>query len=96
MDNKEMIQNFGDMVEATERMSKPWQEELKSQKKHSLILMLATNLFWMIIVGMLIVFAYIPVETTTSYSQNQNQDTMDGEAYSQSQSNDYQSTTSGN
>lgn len=92
MDNKEMIQNFGDMVEATERMSKPWQEELKSQKKHSLILMLVTNLLWMIIVGMLIIFAYMPTEDV-SYSQNQQQD---ADSYSQSQSSDYQSTTNGN
>lgn len=92
MDNKEMIRNFGDMVEATERMSKPWQEELKSQKKHSLILFIVTNVCWAIVFVFLIYNMYKPVETTTQYQLEQ---TQDSDNLTQSQHYDYDSTTNG-
>lgn len=59
MDDKEKIQSFGDMVDATEKMSKPWQNAV-----HKLIIALCvTNLLWALIVAMLVWFAYMtPVE----------------------------------
>ena len=82
--DQETIQNFSDMVNATERMSKPWQDECerlhKSADKTKLALVV-TNLFWAVIVGLLIWFAYMtPVEST------QNQTLPDGtqtQTYSQ-------------
>lgn len=68
--SKEMIQNFGDMVAATEKMSQPWQDECQRWKdicekktKSNALVTILTNLFWAIIVGMLIWFAYMtPME----------------------------------
>lgn len=54
-ENKETIQNFGDMVNATQQLSKPWQEHTR---RLTLALIL-TNLFWAIIVGMFVWFAYM-------------------------------------
>lgn len=69
MDEKtKMIDNFGDMVNATERMSNPWKETVWKLLK-ALVL---TNLFWAIIVGMLIWFAYM-----TPIDSSQNQDFSD-------------------
>lgn len=57
MDN-EKIQNFADMVDATEKLVKPWR-----------IISIVTNVLWAIIVAMLIWFAYMsPVD------MGQNQD----------------------
>ncbi len=74
--NKEMIQNFGDMVNATERLAKPWQDEcerwkqtMEKKTKHHTIRMIATNLFWMIVTAMLIWFAYM---TPIDADQEQN------------------------
>lgn len=48
MDEKDTIQSFGDMVEATEQMSKPWQAAV-----HRLVVsLIITNALWAIIVGM--------------------------------------------
>lgn len=75
MDDKDkMIDNFGDMVNATERMSNPWKETVWKLLK-ALVL---TNLFWAIIVGLLVWFAYMAPET--SY---QSQD-FEGQAQTQS------------
>lgn len=71
-ENKEMLQNFSDMVNATERMAKPWQDECqrwkevaeKKQKHHTIRLVLS-NLFWLIITCLLVWFAYMtPIEST--------------------------------
>ncbi len=74
--SKEMIQNFGDMVNATESLAKPWQDEcerwkqtMEKKTKHHTIQMIATNLFWMIVTGMLIWFAYM---TPVDVGQEQN------------------------
>ena len=64
MDEKDTIQSFGDMVEATERMSKPWQAAV-----HRLVVsLIITNALWTIIVGMLVWFAYM---TPSEMSQEQ-------------------------
>ncbi len=70
-ERNEMIQNFGDMVNATERLAKPWQDECQrwkddagKAKKHHTIQMILTNLFWCIIVALLVWFAYMtPIES---------------------------------
>lgn len=61
MDDNEKIQNFGDMVDATDRMSKPWRDTV-----HRLMAVLVlTNFFWALIVGLLVWFAYMTPETMT-------------------------------
>lgn len=62
--NEEKIQNFADMVEATEKLSNPWREA----NKRSTIALLVTNALWMVIVGMLVWFAYM---TPIDVEQNQ-------------------------
>ena len=60
-ERKEMMENFGDMVNATERMSAPWKETAWKLLK-ALVL---TNLFWAVIVAMLVWFAYMtPIDSS--------------------------------
>lgn len=93
-DREEMIQNFSDMVHATERLSKPWQDECerwkqvaeKKQKHHTIQLVL-TNVFWMIVTGALIWFAYMsPIDvtqeqdfTSSTQSQTYSEGVIDGD-----------------
>ena len=71
-ERKEMIENFGDMVNATERLAKPWQDECQRWKevaekrqKHHTIRLIVTNLLWMIVTASLIWFAYMaPIESS--------------------------------
>lgn len=67
MNDNEKIRSFADMVDATDRMSKPWQEAVKRMVWLTII----TNLFWMVIVAMLVWFAYM---TPTEVDVNQGQD----------------------
>lgn len=56
MDDQEKIQSFGDMVEATEKLTKPWR-----------LALLVTNVLWAFIVGMLVWFAYMtPIDVDQS------------------------------
>lgn len=73
MENKEKIQSFGDMVNATEKLAEPY----KKFTFWSLIALIATNLFWAVIVAMLVFFAYM---TPAEMSQEQ-----DFDAHQQSQ-----------
>lgn len=83
MEDKETIQNFGDMVNATQQLSKPWQEHTR---RLTLALIL-TNLFWAIIVGMFVWFAYMtPVDvgqeqdfTGQVQTQNYSEGVTDGD-----------------
>lgn len=60
MDDREKIQSFADMVDATDRLAQPWRENSKRQT----IALIVTNLFWAIIVAMLVWFAYMtPIES---------------------------------
>ncbi len=63
---KQDIQNFSDMVNATEKLTKPWK-----------VALIVTNIAWAVIVGMLIWFAYMtPVDVGQEQSiqdQTQNQ-----------------------
>lgn len=82
MEDKEKIQNFGDMVNATEKMAAPWRETVWKLIKALVI----TNLFWAIIVGLLVWFAYMtPVDvgqeqdfTGQTQSQNYSEGVTDG------------------
>lgn len=71
MDDKKMIENFGDMVSATEKLTKPWR-----------IALIVTNILWAIVVVMLVSYAYlIPSEMTQEQdfpSQHQTQTYIDG------------------
>lgn len=70
MVDNDKIQNFGDMVEATEKLTRPWR-----------IVTIVSNCLWAIVVAMLIWFAYMtPVEV------GQNQDftqQIQGQTYSE-------------
>lgn len=60
MTDSEKIQNFGDMVDATDRMSSPWRETV-----HKLVrALILTNLFWAIVLCAFIWFAYMAPDTT--------------------------------
>lgn len=71
MDDKEKIQSFGDMVDATRKLTKPW-----------IIALIVTNVLWAFIVGMLVWFAYMtPVEMSQEQDltgQQQTQFYIDG------------------
>lgn len=71
MNNEEKIQSFGDLVEATERLTKPWRMAL-----------IITNFLWAVVVVLLVSYAYlIPSEMTQEQdfpSQHQTQTYIDG------------------
>lgn len=60
MSDNEKIQSFGDMVDATEKMSAPWRETVFKLVKALVI----TNLLWAIVLGLFIWFAYMAPDTT--------------------------------
>lgn len=60
MNDQEKIQSFADMVEATERMSSPWRETVFKLIKA----LVFTNLFWALVLGAFIWFAYMAPDTT--------------------------------
>lgn len=53
MSEKETIQNFGDMVNASERLSKPWR-----------IALLITNALWAAVFALFIALAYMSPDTS--------------------------------
>lgn len=67
MDENEKIQSFGDMVNATEKLSKPWQDA----NRRSTIALVVTNAIWAFIVALLICLAYL---TPVDVDQQQNFD----------------------
>ncbi|MEY8388212.1 hypothetical protein AALC17_13115 [Oscillospiraceae bacterium 38-13] len=73
MDDKKMIQDFGDMVNATEALVKPWKEFVK----WLIFALVATNLIWGFVLWRQIRYAYMePVEITQEqlfdeHTQNQ-------------------------
>lgn len=56
MDDQEKIQNFGDMVEATQKLTKPWRVALA-----------LTNILWAIVFGAFILLAYLTPDTSYQY-----------------------------
>lgn len=82
MTDNEKIKSFGDMVDATEKMAKPWQ-------KTNFILTIAlvlTNFFWAIVLFFFIWFAYMtPIDSeqvqelpSGTQTQHYSQGTTDG------------------
>lgn len=53
MNENEKIQSFGDMVNATEKLTKPWR-----------LALIITNAFWALVVCLFIWFAYMAPDTT--------------------------------
>lgn len=53
MNDTERVQSFGDMVNATEKLTKPWR-----------IALLITNLLWALVFALFIAFAYLTPDTT--------------------------------
>lgn len=73
MEENEKIQNFGDMVNATEKLSAPWRETVWKLIRALVI----TNLLWAIIVGLLVWFAYMtPVDVGQEQNFEQQQQTQ--------------------
>lgn len=74
MNDTEKIIAFSDMVNAAERLTKPWR-----------IALLITNLFWCIVVTLLVCFAYLtPVEMEQGQQfteQTQSQSYSEGAAH---------------
>lgn len=56
MNDSEKIQSFGDMVNATERLTKPWRYALY-----------ITNLLWAIVFAAFILLAYLTPDTSYQY-----------------------------
>lgn len=73
MTDNEKIQSFGDMVDATEKLTKPWR-----------IALIITNVLWAVVFLAFIIFAYLsPVEMEQQQdyvSQVQTQNYSDGAA----------------
>ena len=60
MTDKEKIENFGDLVNASDKLASPW-------RKANFILtiaLVATNFFWAIVLCVFIWFAYMSPDTT--------------------------------
>ena len=53
MDDKEKIQSFGDMVQATEKLTKPWRWAL-----------IITNILWALVFLAFILLAYLTPDTS--------------------------------
>lgn len=62
MDDKEKIQSFGDMVDAAERLTKPWR-----------IALLVTNLLWALVFAAFILLAYLTPDTSYQYQDFEGQ-----------------------
>lgn len=62
MNDSEKIKCFGDMVSATEKLTKPWRWAL-----------VITNLLWAIVFTAFILLAYLTPDTTYQYQDGQEQ-----------------------
>ncbi|NCE63749.1 hypothetical protein D1159_03940 [Pseudoflavonifractor sp. 524-17] len=56
MDGNETIQSFGDMVNAAERLTKPWR-----------VALLVTNFLWALVFALFIWLAYLSPDTSYQY-----------------------------
>lgn len=71
MDNNETIQNFSDMVSATEKLTKPWR-----------IALFVTNILWAAVVLALVCLAYLAPETTYQYQDFESNTQQQASGYS--------------
>lgn len=58
MNENEKIQNFSDMVQATEKLTKPWR-----------IALIVTNVLWALVFAAFILLAYLTPDTTYQYQE---------------------------
>lgn len=58
MTDHEKIQSFGDMVNATEKLTKPWR-----------IALIVTNILWALVFTAFILLAYLTPDTTYQYQE---------------------------
>lgn len=90
MDDKEKIQNFGDMVDAVEKLTKPTQDE--NIRLHAQIDKMHRQMWWERIVFGIIVLAFILLAYLTPVTVEQGQELPEGK-----QSQSYtEGATSGN
>lgn len=71
MENKEAIQNFSDMVTATEKLTKPWR-----------VALLVTNLMWALVFGAFILLAYLTPDTSYQMQDYNSQVQQQASGYS--------------
>jgi len=76
MDERDRIESFGDMVEATEKLTKPWRNAFFAAIGATLV----TNILWAVIVWFLVHYAYM---TPTDIYQEQD---LTGQVQTQSYS----------
>lgn len=62
MNDSEKIQSFGDMVNATEKLTKPWR-----------LALIVTNVLWALVFSAFILLAYLTPDTTYQYQDGQEQ-----------------------
>lgn len=62
MTDKEKIENFGDMVQATEKLTKPWR-----------LALVITNVLWALVFLAFILLAYLTPDTTYQYQEVEGQ-----------------------
>lgn len=62
MTDTEKVMSFGDMVNAAERLTKPWR-----------VALIVTNILWAIVLSLFIAFAYLVPDTTYQYQDGQQQ-----------------------
>jgi len=62
MTDKEKIENFSDMVQATEKLTKPWR-----------IALIVTNVLWALVFAAFILLAYLTPDTTYQYQEVEGQ-----------------------
>lgn len=72
MDDKEKIRNFGDMVDAVERLTKPIQDE--NERLHGQIEKMHRQMWWERIVFGVIILAFIALAYLTPVEMEQGQD----------------------
>lgn len=62
MNDSEKIQNFDDMVQATEKLTKPWR-----------LALVITNVLWALVFLAFILLAYLTPDTTYQYQEVEGQ-----------------------
>ena len=67
MNDTEKIQSFGDRVEATEKLTKPWRWAL-----------IMTNVLWAIVFLAFILLAYLTPDTSYQYQDGETQTQITG------------------
>lgn len=92
MDDHDKIQSFGDMVNATEKLTSPWRRAFG----WTLIATVLTNLFWAVIVWFLVHYAYMnPIDVLQEQNFSGQEQTQSYNQGSQSNQDDPPAVTYG-